>query len=1107
MDSGPSENFTYDVFVSHSSKDIVAALGLSERLRSEGLRVWLDEWEIRAGDVIPLKLEQGLEQSRVLLLLMSASAFASEWVALERCTALFRDPTNVARRFVPLRLDDSPIKEALRPYAYIDWRTQAKEQYEALVKACQHAPTERATSTQQAPSRMLSLDADVIDVAMLKDGEWGVVLTSNGVSLFNLRTRITFCEIPAKDATAMAITRNGTCLVLSHGSKGEISQWMIPEGRLIGRIDLAGVARPVRRLAAESDGDEPMALIDDREGSLYRFEGNCWKHISNEVTHVAASPNGQWTLGLRNGSVGTVRRLDISITSKYENQGAVTAIASSNSNVLFGSVDGALVLRDLASRKVIAHIEGHTSAITSVGITPDGKFGVSASEDGRHFVWDLSTGSPIDRFDVHFPSGFLGSKRQQPYPVAVSPDGRSVLYVSYPREVALWKKRKEKSEIPALGGLERYTNAKVLLVGDSGVGKTGIASRLAGGSFEPTVSTDAVWASHLRLPHEDAATDIEREIWLWDFAGQSDYRLIHQLFMDETALAVFVFNPQNEDPFDGLAHWDADVKRAARREFGKLLVAGRCDRGCLMVSRTSIESFCRERRFAEYIETSALTGSGCEDLRNAIVRYIPWENIPWTASPRIFRLLKEACLGLRADGHVLLRTTELKQQLEMRLEGEHFSMAELRAVIGLLAGPGIISRLDFGDFVLLVPERINSYAAAVIRSVRGHTDEIGCIAEDRILAGELDYQDMVRLPRSQEDIVLRAMHQTFVDRGLCLREATEAGTLLVFPSYFRRERPELRARPATFVTYRFSGSLDEIYATLIVRLHHTKAFDRDQLWRFAADFKTQEGHRLGVKLVKLGNASGELQVYADLAIRDDTRVVFDRYLHEHLIAKAEDVTRMRHYVCPHCGKPIENQNAIRNRLTRGETDVVCADCEGRVPLNDLLEQKFQSRTLQRQTRDLSATANQRIGSETEELILSDHSYAVALEAGQKFERMQTPEFGIQARIEFTDYEGSLTGLCVQLQLRHSDSYYAGGEVFNIKDRQLAQHWRNQSDPVMLVARREGGVWWMDITSYLRQVKHETISAFQFAGEPMTALNLQRMRDRRLGKPGFRAASV
>ena len=103
------ETFEYDVFISHSSKDNLAVRELAERLKVDGLRIWLDEWEIKPGDPISIKIEHGLERSRVLILVMSADAFGSDWVTLERHTALFRDPTNAQRRFIPLRLDDAEI--------------------------------------------------------------------------------------------------------------------------------------------------------------------------------------------------------------------------------------------------------------------------------------------------------------------------------------------------------------------------------------------------------------------------------------------------------------------------------------------------------------------------------------------------------------------------------------------------------------------------------------------------------------------------------------------------------------------------------------------------------------------------------------------------------------------------------------------------------------------------------------------------------------------------------------------------------------------------------------------------------------------------------------
>jgi hypothetical protein len=137
-----ADDFTYDVFLSHSSKDKGVVRAVAERLRADGLRVWLDEWEIRPGDSIPSKIEEGLEGSRVLVLCMSANAFGSDWTRLESYTFRFRDPLNKERRFIPLRLDDAPIKGSLAQFLYINWLLKEREQeYAKLLEAC-HPPAQ-----------------------------------------------------------------------------------------------------------------------------------------------------------------------------------------------------------------------------------------------------------------------------------------------------------------------------------------------------------------------------------------------------------------------------------------------------------------------------------------------------------------------------------------------------------------------------------------------------------------------------------------------------------------------------------------------------------------------------------------------------------------------------------------------------------------------------------------------------------------------------------------------------------------------------------------------------------------------------------------------------
>jgi hypothetical protein len=119
--------FAYDVFLSHSSKDKPVVRDIAERLRKDGLRVWFDEWILKPGHHIQAQIEEGLEQSRVLVLCMSANAFGSDWAQLESGTFRFRDPLNKDLRFIPLRLDEAPIKSALAHFLYISWAEADRE--------------------------------------------------------------------------------------------------------------------------------------------------------------------------------------------------------------------------------------------------------------------------------------------------------------------------------------------------------------------------------------------------------------------------------------------------------------------------------------------------------------------------------------------------------------------------------------------------------------------------------------------------------------------------------------------------------------------------------------------------------------------------------------------------------------------------------------------------------------------------------------------------------------------------------------------------------------------------------------------------------------------
>ena len=87
--------------------------------------VWLDEAEIRPGQSVPEMINQGLETSRFVALVMTPAYFRSEsgWTDAEWHAALYVDPDNRRARLLPLLVEDCPyIPYLLRHLRAIDFR-------------------------------------------------------------------------------------------------------------------------------------------------------------------------------------------------------------------------------------------------------------------------------------------------------------------------------------------------------------------------------------------------------------------------------------------------------------------------------------------------------------------------------------------------------------------------------------------------------------------------------------------------------------------------------------------------------------------------------------------------------------------------------------------------------------------------------------------------------------------------------------------------------------------------------------------------------------------------------------------------------------------------
>ncbi len=99
--------------------------------------------------------------------------------------------------------------------------------------------------------------------------------------------------------------------------------------------------------------------------------------------------------------------------------------------------------------------------------------------------------------------------------------------------------------------------------------------------------------------------------------------------------------------------------------------------------------------------------------------------------------------------------------------------------------------------------------------------------------------------------------------------------------------------------------------TLVVRLWYSQEFAHRELWRNAAEFESARKKMLGLKITKTGDGAATSSLYFDVRVSDEMKVIFIEYVHRHLAKYACEVTRNRRYVCPECGTPVKDLDAVR----------------------------------------------------------------------------------------------------------------------------------------------------------------------------------------------------
>ena len=358
-------------------------------------------------------------------------------------------------------------------------------------------------------------------------------------------------------------------------------------------------------------------------------------------------------------------------------------------------------------------------------------------------------------------------------------------------------------------GEKLFKEIKLLMVGQGSVGKTSLVRRLIWDEFEPRESkTDGIAIEHWQLNTQSAITNQNYQIRLnvWDFGGQEIMHATHQFFLTKRSLYLLVVDSRNTQEENRIEYW-LKIIQSVGGESPVLIIGNKIDQHPLDIDRTGLQK--KYTNIVGVLETSASTGAGIEELRNAIIQQVA--NLK-----HIRDLLPATWFTVKAKLEELGRKYNFityDKYLELCAENDISDDTSQRALIGFLHDLGVV--LHFQD-----DPRLESLG---ILNPLWVTNGVYKILNSPVL-----FQNKGVLERAMLDEILnipeypREKRLFIVDtmRKFELCYDIEPDKLFLIPDLLHKDEPALDFNGVPAFEYLFSVLPSSVITRFIVRMNH-----------------------------------------------------------------------------------------------------------------------------------------------------------------------------------------------------------------------------------------------------------------------------------------------
>ncbi|RPE38592.1 WD40 repeat protein [Streptomyces sp. Ag109_O5-1] len=604
--------------------------------------------------------------------------------------------------------------------------------------------------------------------------------------------------------------------------------------------------------------------------------------------------------------------------------------------LLTASSDGTVRVWDRRELRLLHTVQGITGTPHDLSLSPDGR--LLAVQDDRTHLWIYRADSMelLDVVeDVADHHHWYGSARFHPtLPHLASTGGEDRVLTLRTYDTTLVDR------LAAESGAARYANCRVALLGNTGVGKTALSRALCGKDFRATESTHGTRISLMdRSVVDDHLGSVVREVFLWDFAGQSVYRLVQPVEAVGIEVALLVLDNRNvSDPLGEIREWETLLRLGSPSGGGpkRIVVIARADRGGLSLDLLSDEGEEEILRYLSTVQTSARDGTNIPALRDLILGAIDWDTVPTLTSNTRFQQLRSYVLQQATAGRVMGQTRALYREFCQscaRSDLPEPTLDEFRTLLAGLDTEGLLRRLRFGDLVLLQPTIVGAYASMLVIAAQQVADGSGTLTEDDVLALRIPLLEHDRVAdREHEEDIMHAAIEELLSSGALLRDETRG--LLRFPSAVRRRAEDSVWRGLKGRTVLRTRALtDHAYASVVGALLFSGLFTDCELWASRARFARPLGGSSWISVHPDSRARIRFELRHDTGVSDAECALFEELCRSqagrHAVGEAVDVVEQP--ICDECGTAVSAQQRQR-RTERGFDWITCGVCDRRVEL-------------------------------------------------------------------------------------------------------------------------------------------------------------------------------